>query len=327
MDIRNFRFGGTRSHNNPAAEPRIAPHARAAAAAPGDSLGPLALLPGTWEGVGFNQIWRPLNGAGSQDHFLELNQTIETLQFEEIAGDIPNRGLLQADINLRGIHYLQQISDAVVKDPAGQPVGLHLEPGLWLSVPLTTVPADPPTVARLSTIPHGTSILLQGSAQTIAGAPTIAPASITPFVIGSPGQRVNFPESNLATPSAFRTPAQDIPAVTQAMVDDPNTVLVQAISGQDIVATTTLLASTSTAQVAPPDSGGGTANTAFLVGNAGANQPNAQGVQVDTIFWIEQVRLSDGTTSLQLQYTQRVLLNFNGLSWPHVSVATLVKKA
>jgi hypothetical protein len=26
---------------------------------------------------------------------------------------------------------------------------------------------------------------------------------------------------------------------------------------------------------------------------------------------------------LQLQYTQRVLLNFNGLSWPHVSVATL----
>ena len=26
----------------------------------------------------------------------------------------------------------------------------------------------------------------------------------------------------------------------------------------------------------------------------------------------------------QLQYTQRVLLNFNGLSWPHVTVATLV---
>jgi hypothetical protein len=28
---------------------------------------------------------------------------------------------------------------------------------------------------------------------------------------------------------------------------------------------------------------------------------------------------------LQLQYTQTVLLNFNGLSWPHVSVATLRK--
>jgi len=26
----------------------------------------------------------------------------------------------------------------------------------------------------------------------------------------------------------------------------------------------------------------------------------------------------------QIQYTQTVLLNFNGLTWPHVSVATLV---
>jgi hypothetical protein len=26
----------------------------------------------------------------------------------------------------------------------------------------------------------------------------------------------------------------------------------------------------------------------------------------------------------QIQYSQQVLLNFNGLSWPHVSVATLV---
>ena len=29
-------------------------------------------------------------------------------------------------------------------------------------------------------------------------------------------------------------------------------------------------------------------------------------------------------TSTQIQYTQTVILNFNGLSWPHVSVATLV---
>jgi hypothetical protein len=26
----------------------------------------------------------------------------------------------------------------------------------------------------------------------------------------------------------------------------------------------------------------------------------------------------------QIQYSQQVLLNFNGLTWPHVSVATLV---
>jgi hypothetical protein len=29
-------------------------------------------------------------------------------------------------------------------------------------------------------------------------------------------------------------------------------------------------------------------------------------------------------TAPQIQYSQHVLLNFNGLSWPHVSVATLV---
>ena len=28
--------------------------------------------------------------------------------------------------------------------------------------------------------------------------------------------------------------------------------------------------------------------------------------------------------STQIQYTQKVMLNFNGLTWPHVSVATLV---
>jgi hypothetical protein len=26
----------------------------------------------------------------------------------------------------------------------------------------------------------------------------------------------------------------------------------------------------------------------------------------------------------QIQYTQKVVLNFNGLSWPHVSVSSLV---
>ena len=29
-------------------------------------------------------------------------------------------------------------------------------------------------------------------------------------------------------------------------------------------------------------------------------------------------------TSTQIQYSQEVLLNFNGLLWPHVSTATLV---
>src|SRR5690349_13273527 len=77
--------------------------------------GPLASLSGTWKGTGFNQIWRPFHG--SQDRFLELNETKETLQFTAIPGEIPNRGLLQGDINLGGLTYLQQIQDAHVLGP------------------------------------------------------------------------------------------------------------------------------------------------------------------------------------------------------------------
>jgi hypothetical protein len=285
-----------------------------------EHLGPLAILPGTWTGRGFNQIWRPFHG--SQDRFLELNETIETLQFDVIPGDIPNRGLLQSDINLHGVRYLQQIQDAHVSGPNGKLAGIHIEPGIWLSTPPTTNPQDPATVARLANIPHGTSLVAQGSALPLINrAPPIAPVSITPFAIAAPHKPVQFPETNLATASKFRTPPADIPNVTQAMVDNPNIVLTNAIAEQNIVSTTTLKISTT--DLNPPSTGGGTSNIAFLQGAVGG--PNAQAVQIDAIFWLETVKQADGTVKHQLQYTQTVLLNFNGLSWPHVSVATLEK--
>ena len=284
-------------------------------------LGPLADLLGVWKGRGFNQIWRPFHGT--QDRFLELNGTIETLEIEEIPGDIPNRGLLQSDINLHGVRYLQQIQDANVKGSDGNLAGIHIEPGLWLNIPATTNPQDDATVARLANIPHGTSFVAQGSAlPTIPGAPPFAPASITPFVINQPQNLIQFTEVNLGVPSAFRTPLTDIPGVTQAMVNNPNVVLAQAIAGQNIVSTQTLKISTT--PLDPPSTGGGADNIAFLQGAGGG--PNAQSAQVDAIFWIETVKETNGQTKVLLQYSQTVLLNFNGLSWPHVSVATLVKQ-
>jgi hypothetical protein len=65
-----------------------------------DPLGPLAQLPGTWKGHGFNAIWRPHHPADQQDRFLELNVTDETLVFTRINGPIPNRGLAMPDINM-----------------------------------------------------------------------------------------------------------------------------------------------------------------------------------------------------------------------------------
>jgi len=284
-------------------------------------LGPIQNLVGTWRGTGFNQIWRPFHGT--QDRFLELNETIETLQIEEIPGDIPNRGLLQADINLAGLRYMQQIQDAKVLGPNGKPAGIHVEPGLWINIPATTNPQDPTTIARMANIPHGTSLVAQGSAfPAINQAPTFAPASITPFTIAPPHSPINFPETNLGIATAFRTPQADIPNVTQAMVNNPNIVLANAIAGHDIVSTTTLKVSTT--DLNPPSSGGGTSNIAFLQGAVGG--PNALSAQIDAIFWIESVKEANGSIRLQLQYSQTVLLNFNGLSWPHVSVATLLKQ-
>jgi hypothetical protein len=281
-------------------------------------LGPLAPLLGTWKGQGFNQIWRPFHATppvpASQDRFLELNLTDETLQFEDIPGAVPNRGLLQEDIDLFGMTYLQQVQDHNTGE------GIHVETGIWLHVPATTQPQDASTVVRMGSIPHGTTIEAQGIADSTTGAPTIDPVDITPFLIGQPKERIPFPESNLAVPSEFRTPPSQLTGITQEMVDNPNVVLSTALQGQTVVRTITLRVSSRVGVVAAPSSGGGVANIAFLTGNP---KPNARSAQVDAVFWIEVVTDASGETFEQLQYTQTVLLDFNGLSWPHVSVATL----
>jgi hypothetical protein len=289
-----------------------------------DPLGPLAALAGTWKGTGFNTIWRPhfpKDDPPHQDRFLELNLTEETLEFDVIPGSIPNRGLDQDDILMFGLHYLQQISDS------SNGAGIHIEPGIWATVPATTAPHELPTVVRMASIPHGTAILAQGNAFTVPGPPTIAEVDIIPFGLnGHPPVKSTFAaaeaiftELNLAIDSDFRQPsvASTVPDITQAMVQNPNLVLKNAIVGQDIVNTIVLRVSASSA----PPPGTGTENTFFLTENAAANQ-------IDAIFWIETVKSPHSHRHfLQLQYTQTVMLDFNGLRWPHVSVATLRKRS
>jgi hypothetical protein len=284
-----------------------------------DPLGPLAALPGTWTGKGFNTIWRPHFPSRRQDRFLELNQTTETLVFEEIPGAIPNRGLAQKDIEMFGVHYMQQVSDSALS------AGIHLEPGIWATVPATTAPKEPPTVVRMASIPHGTAVLAQGKAFTIAGPPIINDTDIIPFFGNDPSSKgsfadaeQSFPELNLAKKTKFRQPsdATTQPDITQGMVKNPNHVLQKAIVGQDIVRTTVLRVDARNSQ---PLSAG-TANTFFLTENASADH-------VTATFWIEKVKKPHTSGHfLQLQYTQTVMLDFNGLRWPHVSVATLRKQ-
>jgi hypothetical protein len=337
------------------------------------SLGPIAAFAGAFAGSGFNTIFRPNNPITptilpipvSSDNILELNLTSESLVFSPSLGSVPNRGEIQADIFLNGVPYLQTIQD--VTNPA-QPVGIHVEPGIWMVVPSTTNPQVPDSLVRMASIPHGTTINAQGIATSFSGPPNIPPASITPFPIGG-GAPINFPSQTATAVGTARIPQDLTPfiatgAITQAILDDPNTVLRNVIERQNIISTVQIDISTSPAQ---PLFGGGSADIAFLLGDPSANNPNANAIQMQATFWIETVMEKivvpifrpgqppltvRGTTHLpgqpvprfsitppfeeirepriievlftQIQYSQLVLLNFNGLSWPHVSVATLV---
>jgi hypothetical protein len=347
-----------------------------AAAAPAEpDLGGIAGFAGTFKGNGLNTIFRPQNVAagsatplpnpanGPNDNILEINLTQETLSFSAPLGSIPNRGTVQGDTFLNGIPYLQTIND--ITDPAN-PVGIHFEPGVWLSVPATSSPDEPISVTRMASIPHGTTIEAEGTSFTLNGGPQIASVDITPFKIGDPAQTIKFPSQTAADSGTFRLP-QDLSSfiaagtITQPILDNPNLILKNRAAAQNIIATTVIAIDTSPAA---PLFGGGTDNIAFLLGDQTATAPNADAIQMSAIFWIETVLetitvpanigkqpvivpgagnagdpvVSYSVTAMtpsteettvevwytQIQYTQTVLLNFKGLTWPHVSVATLV---
>jgi hypothetical protein len=311
------------------ATPEVEPteHIEALAAGP-DPLGALAGLLGTWKGHGFNAIWRPHHPADQQDRFLELNMTDETLVFTRINGPIPNRGLAMADIDMFGLTYMQQISESSTG------AGLHIEPGIWASVPATTDPSEPASVVRMASIPHGTTILAQGTAQVISGGPqTIPNNNILPFFFGSPAPANSdfntvaqtFTELNLALPTQFRSVA---PGVTQAIVENPNSVLQAALQsslhGTTMKSRTFLHVATDHSSI---NAGGGTANTAFLSSSTNPSGGNALATTAQATFWIETIAGTGGQPDKhQLQYTQMVMLDFNNIHWPHVTVGTLVKQ-
>ena len=323
----------------------------------------------------------PTPGQGINDNILELNLTQETLAFSSSLGSVPNRGMVQADMFLNGVPYVQTVSDVT----NGKPVGIHFEPGLWLAIPATTNPSEPASFARMASIPHGTTINLQGSASVkTPGAPVIPAFDPTPWLQATRAP-IRFSSQTAANQHTFRIPQDLAPfmaagTITQAILDDPNTVLRNALAGQTIIETLTLdVASAPAIPVGAlhvPAEGGGNANIAFLAGGAGgpnADIPKFQPAPANrtfagarSTFWIETVEhvihlpvFQGGTQPLmveaeahpnlrqagpkfsllppfpiprpvsikvhstQIQYSQVVLLNFNGLTWPHVSVATL----
>lgn len=289
---------------------------RAAGPSTGADLGLLRKLPGRWIGRGFNLIARPARQGipAKPAFFLELNATHETLEFNAIGGGIPNRGDKERTALLHAVHYLQTVSDCVTH------AAIHKEPGLWVRVP-KTAESRLETYVRQAAIPHGDSLLAQSTSfTTVAKRPTIRPVNSFPFPLADPIQGLNAdPAHPLDAPYIDpylndNLPGECLPKGLDAAktIRDPTEVLRAEIEGQKITETDVIVISTRPV--------GGIINIPFVVQNANASQ-------MDAIFWIETVKLARSRKLFfQLQYVQRVILDFDDVHWPHISVATLIKQ-
>jgi len=297
--------------------------AKTRAMAPVEDLGPLEGLVGQWAGTGFNIVQLPNRNIMHPDAPLNekftvvLNATSETLQFDRIGGEVLNRGNVQDDITFFGLHYLQQVSD--VNLPVGKQ-GIHLETGLFLNIPKTgSDPISGPTVARLGSIPHGDSLLAQGSFRTDEGpfhADFLPVEDTTPLLVQADGSTIPDPNQDYVNLVKNATLPPGIPPGSAL---NPNLVLAAALGNQTIVRMTTIFLSTKDA--------GGIVNIPFV-------NNNAKALDFSAIFWLEEIEDPNGNF-MQLQYTQKLFLEFEvfnkkgefpeklNVKWPHVSVGTL----
>lgn len=243
----------------------------------------IARLVESFSGPGFNLIFRPHSdqsgehGPGEKEGFkdpelLELNLTHELWTFPTLdadLGNVPNRvTTAPKDMILRGIPYTQLVRDvtAINKDKTGERVeripvdrlgknstealqnmiqDIHFEPGLLMHVEHSLPVSDKPTINRMASIPHGTTINAQGPAAILLP-PGTPQAPLTPDIplsnqaskpfsvnTGRPITPDPFHQFNLSNPNTSRLPktasnslAQNpIESITQAMVLDPNELL------------------------------------------------------------------------------------------------------
>jgi hypothetical protein len=182
------------------------------------------------------------------------------------------------------------------------------------------------TYVRHATIPHGNSLAAQSTFfTTVATGPDIQPVNSLPFPQTDPIPPLNDVTHATITSPNYIGPYLNTPLPVDCMpkgldaaktIKDPTEVLRAQITKQTILETVVIAISTT------PLLGGGIVNIPFLTKNANT-------AQMDAIFWIEKVQnpTFPNRQYMQLQYVQRVILDFDNIHWPHVSVATLAKSA
>lgn len=285
---------------------------------------PTDTIPGgtdvTWKQLpnnpGLNVIAIP--GLGSNGPSFELIQQdyTETIDMQNgpqnsptAGGTAPNHGLPTAPgpdslQTVGAITYNLFVNDAA--SPHGQ---LHFENGMWLNLPVPD-PASPtpvtPEIARLFSVPHGNSGMTKGAVPIVVkGGPTFQEITILPSTVALP------PDS-----TAHRVPADQLtdsmgntPYVGLAPdVLNPNLKLSEAITSTGITIKQTTVLTVST----------GFPTTDVL--NTPFTEANVKPHHFSCIYCIEE--LSNG--QVWLQYSQTILLEFNGLFWPHVDVNTVI---
>lgn len=309
-------------------------------AVPNDpELGPLTALPGKWvsKGLGWNMIALPFAATGAPPFRLLLNQYDEELEFTLVDKAVPNRGLggpppTEKDQLVVTLDYQQSIREVAAEDfpvsgKAGGPnLAIHHEPGLWLY--MTNFVDNDIDVGRLSTIPHGNSVLALGTSDVIEApdTSTLIP-DISGLPIGIANNNVDDPANRYLAPykrfhdAPFKGTVAGVPGFPGFDPVAPSGLLKLALQGVSVKRTTVLAVDTAVQT-------GGISNIPFVVQQADAQR------MVST-FWIHELNDADamGNPRFLLQYLQDVALDFlprtDGqpglIRWPHISINTLEK--
>lgn len=330
-----------------------------------NDFGPLKHLEGQWtaEGTGWNMIALPFQDspappAGFKYRIL-MNQYNEDLRFLFVDDKIKNRGLRRPGIDqdfdqvVATVDYQQKIVQIVADDfprstvAGGGGLPIHHEPGLWLYeknrrskddvISQTDVQSEVlMNVARLASIPHGNSVLAQGTAEEFEGMPEIPPISGLPSGRFEDVSTFDYDFRDKTNPDPYLAPYKhyiDNPFMGNAggvggfpgfNPVDMNAILRFANKGVKISKTTVLSVDTT-------HKSGGIRNLPFSV-------REAEPITMRSTFWIQELEEKDahGSPKLRLQYSQVVMLQFfrprqdelpGSAVWPHISICTLNKNS
>jgi hypothetical protein len=262
------------------------------------NFGNLTGLIGNWQGAnGYNMIAVP-DQKGEFE--LLVAQYTENLIINAVPATTPNRGYYTI-ANLPTLQYATTIVDSSDNSL------MHVEGGFWEL--MDGQANDTYDIFRLASVPHGDAVEAMGRSTVIAGPPVID-TTLSGIPTGV------FPSAGYTDPYLFPT---KFPGFAPT---NPNQTLVdylkqQEASGLKVTQTVELTVSTQ-------NNAGGMTNIPSLTANASPTQ-------FDATFWIETLTDGKGNTMQQLQYTQRILIDFPistsvpgaTIVWPHINVNTL----